>query len=244
MRIADKTVETVAGSSTAGIADGLGASEARFNQPAGIAHDPRTGLLYVADRENHTIRVIDPAAGFRVTTLAGSGWPGLRDGIGRAAQLNRPWGLCIDGSGALFVADHGNNTIRRIDPTTGAVATVTRVGKVSGPAAVAIDSDGALYICEAEGRTVRKLARGAKEAAVMRGCASAAGAFTFPSAITVDSALSVYIADWGCDRVKRIDQRTGTVETVPLSFNKPISLAISPDAKLLVADWHALHKAS
>jgi len=241
LRLADKYVDTVAGCSTAGNADGIGVTEARFNQPTGIAFDSRTGLLYVADRENHLIRTVDPAANFRVTTLVGSGWPGLHDGMGHTAQLNRPWGLCVDGSGALYVADHGNHAIRRVEPSTGAIATLARVGKISGPAAVAVDAEGSLYICEAEGRTVRKLARGAIESTVLRGCASASGAFTYPSAIAVDAALAVYIADWGCDRVKRVDQRTGNVELVPLAtLNKPIALAIGPDSQLFVADWHSV----
>jgi hypothetical protein len=66
----------------------------------------------VADRGNHTIRRITPTG--IVTTVAGSGSPGSADGIGTAASFNLPAGVALDGSGNLYVADSGNNKIRKI----------------------------------------------------------------------------------------------------------------------------------
>lgn len=248
VRVADGTVSTVAGSPVSGLVNSQGAG-AKFNQPAGIARDPRTGVLYVADRENHVVRAIDATDGFRVTTVAGNGWPGLRDGDGQTAQFNRPWGIAIDGAGAIFVADHGNHTVRRVALPAGPgkpviVSTVSALGKLNGPSAVRVDTEGSLYVVEAEGRSVRKLTRAGTEAATVPGCAASAGKFVYPCDIAIDEALFLYVADWGCDRIKRVDPRSGTVTIVAESaaLSKPVALTLSLEGTLFVADWHSIHR--
>jgi sugar lactone lactonase YvrE len=106
----DGTVTTLAGSGSAGSTDGAGTS-ASFRGPNGLAVDS-SGNVYVADRGNNTIRKIT-ASGI-VTTLAGSANPGSADGTGTAASFNSPAGVALDGSGNLYVADSGNNKIRKI----------------------------------------------------------------------------------------------------------------------------------
>jgi streptogramin lyase len=105
-------VTTVAGS-TQGFADGA-ATVAQFYFPTGVAVDA-SGNVYVADRNNHKIRKITPAG--EVTTVAGS-TQGFADGTGTEAQFNRPYGVAIDASGNMYVADINNHKIRKI---TGAV---------------------------------------------------------------------------------------------------------------------------
>jgi sugar lactone lactonase YvrE len=88
------------------------ALRARFNFPTGVAVDA-AGTLYVADRFNHTIRVV-PTAGM-VSTLAGSPQQmGSSNGTGSAAHFNCPMGVAVDGSGAVYVADQSNHTVRVI----------------------------------------------------------------------------------------------------------------------------------
>ncbi|MGZ3833321.1 MAG: T9SS type B sorting domain-containing protein [Mucilaginibacter sp.] len=128
-------VTTIAGSITAGTADGQGTA-ASFNQPVGIATDA-AGNLYIGDTGNNTVRMITP--GGKVITLAGSGAQGAANGIGSQASFNKPSGLSADGYGNVFVADNGNNLIRKIvatgytidkpmpagltfDPTTGVIS--------------------------------------------------------------------------------------------------------------------------
>jgi DNA-binding beta-propeller fold protein YncE len=106
------TVSTLDGSAEQiGTADGTGAA-ARFNEPSSVAVD-EAGNLYVTDELNQTIREITPTA--TVSTLAGSiGQGGTADGIGTDARFVFPYGVALDASGNLYVADSGNHTIRKI----------------------------------------------------------------------------------------------------------------------------------
>lgn len=103
------TVETWAGA-TSGLRDGTGAA-ARFYDPYGVAVDS-SGNVYVADTYNHTIRKITSAG--VATTLAGTaGSSGRADGVGAAARFYNPYGVAVDSSGKVYVADTDNNTIRK-----------------------------------------------------------------------------------------------------------------------------------
>jgi sugar lactone lactonase YvrE len=116
----DGTVSTLAGSAGQfAYLDGAGAA-ARFGYAIGIVTD-RLGNVYVADSGNNAIRMITPSG--VVSTLAGGGGVGAADGSGKAALFNEPVGLAIDTLGNLYVADFGNNTIRKISPG-GMVTTV------------------------------------------------------------------------------------------------------------------------
>ena len=106
-------VTTLAGSGSRGAADGAGVASS-FSGPRGVAVDG-SGNVYVADTDNNRIRRI--AAGGVVTTLAGSGSPGAADGDGVAASFSSPFGIAVDRSGNLYVADTGNNLIRKITMT-------------------------------------------------------------------------------------------------------------------------------
>jgi sugar lactone lactonase YvrE len=107
-------VTTYAGTpGTPGQANGSG-STAQFDQPCGLALAP-TGVLYVADYGNSAIRIIAPSA--QVGTLAGKpGTFGFNDGTGLAALFDLPMSLTLDSTGALWVADTHNHSIRHITP--------------------------------------------------------------------------------------------------------------------------------
>jgi hypothetical protein len=130
--IATATVTTLAGQAGAsGSADGIG-SAARFAFPLGVVADG-SGNLYVADATpNDTIRKIVIATG-EVTTLAGTaGMTGSSDGVGGAARFNYPDGMCLDGSGNLWVADLKNPTIRKIALASKTVTTPIGVAGKKG----------------------------------------------------------------------------------------------------------------
>ena len=128
---------TLVGNSTAGFVDGTGTA-ARFNGPTGVAMFDN--ILYVADAGNHCIRKITsgPGGGVVVTTLAGNGAAGANDGTGVVAQFNDPNGVAVDKLGNVYVADTGNNRIRKIT-AMGVVTTLagSLQGNTNGTAASA-----------------------------------------------------------------------------------------------------------
>jgi hypothetical protein len=125
-------VVTLAGG-VEGFLDGQGAA-ARFNTPSGLALDA-TGNLYVADTGNHAIRKVTPDG--VVTTLAGTGTPGYRDGPGAHAQFDGPMGVAVDAAGRVIVADAYNDRIRAIAPDGRVTTLAGRAfpGAADGPGA-------------------------------------------------------------------------------------------------------------
>ena len=158
----DGTVTTLAGSGTAGFADGQGA-QAQFNGPVGVAVDTQ-GVVYVADTYNDRIRRIAPDGS--VSTLAGSGRPGFADGLGGLAQFDTPCGIAV-GRDGIYVADSRNDAVRRID-TAGTVVTLAVAPEMEKepllrrPMALAVTHDGFVYIAAvARGRLLQLAPDGA-----------------------------------------------------------------------------------
>ena len=208
------TFTTFAGCATGGIGstDGTGAA-ARFDSPLGVAAD-LAGNVYVADSENHTVRKITTAG--VVTTLAGlAGNPGAADGTGTAARFNTPRGVAVDSLGNVYVADSGNQTIRKIS-AAGVVTTFAGSAGISGstdalgsaarfksPFGLAVDAAGNVYVADELNHTIRKvtpvglvttLAGSAGNTGSADGLGGAARFFT-PAAVAVDSAGNVFVAD-------------------------------------------------
>jgi hypothetical protein len=162
--VANGQVSTLSGDGTPGFSDGPVAT-AQFNSPAGLALDS-AGVLYVADAGNHRIRVV---AGGQVSTLAGDGTAGFLDGPAPDAQLNSPWGLALDSTGALHVADAGNHRIRIV--AGGQVTTLAGTGvagfldgpagqaQLSSPSGVAVEGS-TVYVADAGNHRVRIVAGG------------------------------------------------------------------------------------
>ena len=162
----NNNVTTIAG--TAGVigsADGTAAA-ARFHYPFGITTDG--GNLYVADTYNNTVRKIVISTG-AVTTIAGTaGTTGSADATGAAATFLSPTGITTDGTN-LFLTDYGNNTVRKIVISTGAVTTIAgtagALGSADGTGAAAtfstpfgITTDGTnLYVADTNNSTIRKI---------------------------------------------------------------------------------------
>lgn len=211
---------TVAGGGVVNsVANGNG-TDARFNNPNGITSDGTN--LYVADSGNRVIRKIEIASK-KVTTLAGSGLLGATNGTGLGATFSTPNGITTDGI-SLFVADSGNNRIRKITPLTGALAAMTS----DNAQVTTLAGSGSLGFNDAQGTLAT---------------------FKGPYGITTDG-TSLYVAD-GSNRIRQIDIASKTVTTLAgsgayssidgvgtsgataASFYRPHGIAISPDHSTL-----------
>ena len=215
-------VTTLAGTAgSSGSADGTGAA-ARFNYPTGVAVDA-AGTLYVADFFNYTIRRITQAG--VVTTLAGTaGSPGSANGTGAAARFNYPNGVAVDAAGTVYVADQGNNTIRRITQA-GVVTTLAGLagspGSANGtgaaarfnaPSGVAVDAAGTLYVADQGNHTIRRISAAGvvttlAGSAGSPGSANGTGAaarFYAPYNVAVDAAGTLYVAEFNNNTVRRV----------------------------------------
>jgi sugar lactone lactonase YvrE len=203
-------VTTFAGSGVSGTVDGNGIS-ARFNSPQSVAVDS-TGLIYVIENGGHVLRRITPAGD--VSTLAGSGVSGFADGAGAAAEFDQPTGVAVDSAGNAFVADCGNNRIRKVT-SAGVVTTFAGSGaggaadgdsssaSFSCPGGVAIDTDGNLYVADAGNSLLRRISptgvvstlAGQSGVNGAQNGIGAAATFTNPFGVVVGADGTVYVAD-------------------------------------------------
>ena len=222
-------VTTLAG--TAGVKggnDGLGAA-ASFESPGSLAIDS-AGNIYVTDVfELHldgtilasSVRKITPDGA--VTTLAG-GAPGSGDGTGASASFKGPQGIATDSAGNLYVADWGNNTVRKITPagvvttlagTAGVIGSTDGSGPAAsfdGPSGAAIDSAGNIYISDSNNATIRMVTP-AGVVTTVAGASSKPGSadgtgssarFNRPSGEATDSAGNVWVADTGNSTIRKV----------------------------------------
>jgi sugar lactone lactonase YvrE len=224
-------LSTLAGDGTPGSADGTGTA-AQFNEPVGLAVDGG-GNVYVADRENHTIRKITSAG--EVSTLAGSaGTMGFDNGTGSAARFWYPTGVTVDGSGTLFVT-HATG-IRKIT-SDGVVTTFagslnsTGAGNGTGseasfdsPAGLSVDGAGNLFVAEPYWHSIRKVTSatvvttfaGTLATYGMEGKMDGEGSaaqFSLPFGIAIDGSGNAYVADTFNGLIRKIT-RAGVVTTV------------------------------
>jgi sugar lactone lactonase YvrE len=186
------TVTTLAGSGSAGFADGAGAS-AQFKRPWGVAVD-REGWIIVADHGNHRIRRISPSG--NVSTLAGSGSAGFADGAGASAQFHNPVGVAVDGEGNIIASDWFNHRIRKI-VRGGTVSTVAGSGFADGFGDI-IGPEGTRLLSVAFQRSYLS--------------AGTSAHFNQPWGVAVDGEGNILVADNGNTRIQRITS-SGTVST-------------------------------
>ncbi len=167
---ADGTITTVAGTGAAGYnGDGGPATLARLNNPRGVAVSA-DGKLYIVDRENRRIRMVD--ADGLISTIAGTGSSGFNGDRGQATQatLRAPYGIAVDRQGNLYIADTFNHRVRKVT-TDGSISTVAGSdqfgysgdGWAAGfaalhyPLGVAVDIAGNLYVADSFNHRIRKV---------------------------------------------------------------------------------------
>ena len=137
-------IDTVAGSSAVG--DGGLALSAALSDAEGVALDS-SGNIFIADANDHRVRRVSPDGS--ISTIAGDGFPGFRGdgGPASASRLNTPYGIAVDRAGNLYIADLGNNRVRKVSPD-GTIVTVPGTESLLAPRNVALDAEGILYISE------------------------------------------------------------------------------------------------
>lgn len=251
----DGRVTTLAGSRP-GFVDGTGVV-ARFRTPSGMAIDAE-GRVYVADTGNHAIRRVMPDG--LVTTVAGDGTPGDRDGPAATARFRGPMGVAVDAAGNVFVADTYNDRIRRIAPD----GNVTTVAGGSGPGFrdgfgervrfdtptdVVVAPSGDLYVADAGNDAIRRIT---PDRRVTTFGFPAIGHDRFPMlyrpiglAVTADRFLYAtdrrgYIVQLSPDGALRTIAGAGVGfgdgDGLDAKFNNPTGIAIARDGGLRVTD--------
>jgi sugar lactone lactonase YvrE len=242
----------VAGASeTFGSTDGTGRA-ARFNHPSSIATNS-DGEIYVTDTNNSTIRKITPSG--VVSTLAGTaGIFGSADGAGAAASFRGPGGVATDSVGNVYVADMGNNTVRKLTPD-GVVTTLAGEASVSGsadgagsaarfdmPFGLAADSAGNVYVADAYNDVIRKITpagvvstfAGTADSAGNTNGTGAAARFKYPVGVATGGNGNVYVADADNHAIRKITS-AGVVSTLA-SVDDPIAVAVDSADNVYVAD--------
>jgi uncharacterized protein (TIGR03437 family) len=231
----DGLIHTYAGNNTNTFSgDGGAPTSAALFQPFGVAVDS-SGNVYVSEYGDSRIRKITTGTSAKISTIAGNGNYGFAgDGsAATSAQLNYPRGLCVDSSGNIYIADWGNNRIRKI-VSGGNISTVAGSGLLSYsgdggaaataqlnvPGSVAVDAVGNVYIADTANNVVRQVTKGVISAFAGTGTAGFAGdggaankaQLNAPQGVAVDAAGNVYIADSGNYRV-RVVGANGNIST-------------------------------
>jgi len=204
--------------------------------PNALAID-QAGNIYIAESGSSTIKKISSSGVWSVFAGA-TGQPGSANGLGGDARFDFPQGIAVDAAGNVFVADSGNNTVRKITPE-GLVSTLAGTsGGGSGagygssdgngasasfrlPYGIAVDAAGNVYVSDTFNHTIRKitssgtvttLAGSAGNSGKLDGNGTSAK-FSFPRGLTVDGSGNVFVADSANHTIRKISAN-GDVSTI------------------------------
>ena len=196
-----------------------------YNNPIGVAIDA-LGNIYVADYSNHRIRKINP--GGTSTSIFVGGTQGVADGVGSAAQFNFPFGIAVDASRNVYVADRNNHRIRKITPA-GVVTTIAggtqgyldgtgALARFNHPEGITVDASGNIYVSDSQNHRIRKITQAGVVTTVAgssQGFADGTGTaakFDSPAGVTLDTNGNLYVADRLNNRIRKVTP-TGVVTT-------------------------------
>ena len=232
-------VTVLAGDGVAEWRDGE-AYRARFTDPFGVG-TAADGTIYLTDGiGSHRIRAISP--GGRVTTLAG-GTRGFADGVGADARFDTPSGLAVAAVGTIYVADTGNNAIRRIG-RDGSVSTLAGNGtpgfqdgaaseaQFNGPVGVAVSAAGRVFVADTYNDKIRVVEPDGRVATF-----APDAVFNTPCGVAVDAAGRVYVADTRNRVVQQIDSAGSSAIAFGFTaFSRPIGIVTAPEGDVYVTD--------
>ena len=214
------------------------ATNAGLFKPSGVAF--KNGNLYIADTNNHRVRMVDAAATGIIRTIAGTGTNTATTIIdvgmaGTSMQLSYPAAVAVDASGNVYVADTNHNRIRLWNAVTGVIVTFVgggnsvSTGLDSGPATsavlnypsgVALDNNGVLYIADTNICRIRRVdpsgiittIAGYNGVMTTISCGSTAGdtstatsaLLNLPKSVFFDTSNNMYIADSGNNKIRKV----------------------------------------
>jgi trimeric autotransporter adhesin len=208
-------------------------------QLAGIVAVDVSGDIYIADRNNHVIRMVAKSTGI-ITTVAGNGMEGYSGDGGQAtvAQLRSPRGVAVDAYGNIYIADADNRRIRVVTRSTGIITTVAGDGQygfygdggraigaaIGRPQSIAVDASGNIYISDTDNRRIRVVTKSTGIITTVagngqNGFSGEGGQATFAAigvsqSIAVDASGNIYIADADNRRIRKVTKSTGIITTV------------------------------
>jgi trimeric autotransporter adhesin len=242
-------ITTVAGSYS-GIGDYRGdgglATSAGLDSPQSVAVDA-SGNLYIADTHNNRIRMVYKSSG-RIATVAGAGLRayGGDGGLATSATLKEPYGITVDVSGNLYIADTGNNCIRMVSKSSRMITTVAGNGltgylgdgglatsaRLNSPQSVAVDASGNLYIADTHNNRIRMVTKSTGIITTVVGTGTYAysgdgrlaisSTLYLPTDITLDASGNLFVADSFNNRIRMISL-TATPSASP-SLSSTVSL--------------------
>ena len=223
-------IAAFAGSGAYGSSGDAGAATAAtFRRPQGVAVDA-AGNVYIADADARVVRKVNASDG-KINTIAGTGAKGFSGDATAAttAKLNNPTGVAVDAAGNIFIADTGNNRIRKINASDGQINTVAGSGasgfsgdngaatsaKLSAPTAVAVDTAGNIYVADTGNNRVRKInaADGKINTVAGNGASgydtdnvnATLASLDHPTGLAISSdGSTLYIADTGNNRIRQV----------------------------------------
>jgi streptogramin lyase len=234
----DGTIATIAGNGKRGYSgDGQKATDASLNEPYEVRFD-RQGNLYVVERMNHVVRLVDARSGL-IRTVAGNGKAGFSGDQGPAvsASLHEPHSIQLDGKGSLYICDIRNHRIRRVNLKSGIITTFAGTGEraptpdgakisgtpLNGPRAIDFDKQGNLWLALREGNAVYKLdlKRGTLHHVAGTGAQGFSGnggparlaTLSGPKGLSVGPNGNIYLTDTESHSIRMIDLRRQTLNS-------------------------------
>jgi sugar lactone lactonase YvrE len=216
-RVTGTVMKTIAGGF---IGDGKPATAASLVVPEALAFD-KSGNYYIADAIGNRIREVNSAG--QISTIAGTGVSGYGGdgGPATAAMLYYPLGVVKDSTGNIFIADDGNNVIRKID-TTGTISTFATDANFSGLGTMTVDSANNLYVVDQTTCVVWKITPAAVVTLVAGvefvcgyngdNISATTAQLNSPVGVGLDRSGNIFIADFGNNRVRKMST-SGTITT-------------------------------
>ena len=231
-------ITTVAGNGVAGFnGNGIAATSAEINADDNGPALDGAGNLYFGDLYNYEVRKVTAATGL-ITTVAGTGAAGYNgDSIAATSATVAPESVAIDGAGNLYIADGGNNRIRKVTAATGLITTIAGTGaggyngdniaatsaEVDNPYEIAVDGLGNVFISDTGNHRIREVSAATGIITTVAGTgtggysgdngAATSAEISNPRGIAVDATDNLYIADYGNERIRKVSN-TGIITTV------------------------------